>query len=101
MKTSDDPLKSNMRGGHINNEHNDGMDNDSELLREGHSSHSQNIWQKWIQRMKGLGKLTYKLSSTYIINQMILEPQYTHSMIENNTHMHFFFHIYIHALNAN
>ena len=30
-----------MKGGHVNNEHNDGMDNDPELLREGHSSHSQ------------------------------------------------------------
>ena len=42
---SDDPLKSNMKGGQVNNEHNDGMDNDSELLREGHSSRSQNIQQ--------------------------------------------------------
>ena len=40
---SDDPLKSNMKGSYINNEHNDGMDNDPELLREGHSSHSQNM----------------------------------------------------------
>ena len=32
---SDDPLKSNMKGSHVNNEHSDGMDNDSELLREG------------------------------------------------------------------
>ena len=45
MRTSDDLLKSNMKGGHVNNEHNDGMDNDPELLREGHSSRSQNIQQ--------------------------------------------------------
>ena len=41
--------------------------------------------------MEGLRKLTYKLSSTNILNQVTLENQYTHSMIENNTHMHFFF----------
>ena len=45
MRASDDPLKSSMKGGHINNEHNDGKDNDPKLLREGHSSHSQNIRQ--------------------------------------------------------
>ena len=54
---SDDPLKSNMKGSHINNERNDGMDNDPKLLREGYSSRSQNIQQKWIQRMKNLGKM--------------------------------------------
>ena len=42
---SDDLLKSNMKGSHVNNEHNDGMDNDPKLLRERHSSRSQNIQQ--------------------------------------------------------
>ena len=42
---SDDPLKSNTKGSHMNNEHNDGMDNDPEILREGHSFDSQNIRQ--------------------------------------------------------
>nr|CAN79478.1 hypothetical protein VITISV_038965 [Vitis vinifera] len=41
-RTSNDPLKSNMKGGHVNNEHSDGMNNDPKLLREGHSSHAQN-----------------------------------------------------------
>ena len=41
--------------------------------------------------MEGLGKLTYELSSTNILNQVTLKHQYTHSMIENNTHMRFFF----------
>ena len=43
-KRNDDPLKSNMRWSHINNECNDGKDNDTKLLRESHSSHSQNTW---------------------------------------------------------
>ena len=44
-KRSDEPLKSNMKWSHINDECNDGMDNDLEPLREGHSSRSQNIQQ--------------------------------------------------------
>ena len=40
-KKSGDQLKSNMKWSHINNEYNDGNDNDSESLREGHSSLSQ------------------------------------------------------------
>ena len=70
--------------------------------------------------MEGLGKLTYELSSTNILNQVTLKHQYTHSMIENNTHMwfsifffiffsiffifsFFFFNIYtnVHTLNMN
>ena len=62
---------------HINYECNDGMDNDPELLREGYSSRSQNIGQKWIQKMKGLGKLTYELPSTNILNKATLKHQYT------------------------
>ena len=34
-----------MKGGHVNNEQNDGMDNDPKILREGHSSRSQNMQQ--------------------------------------------------------
>ena len=45
-----DQLKSNMKWSHINNECNDGKDNDSEPLGEGHSSHSQRKdVTKWIQ----------------------------------------------------
>ena len=32
--------------------------------------------------MKGLGKLTYELPSTNILNQVTLEHQYTYSMME-------------------
>ena len=38
--------------------------------------------------MKGLGKLTYELPSTNILNQVTLEHQYTYSMIENTMHIH-------------
>ena len=102
------------RESHVNNECNDGMDDDPELLRESHSSHSQNIWQKWIQRMKGLGKLAYELSSTNILNEVTLKYQYTRPMMENTMHIHtcayfsflfihHFFYIYTnaHPLNIN
>ena len=55
VRMSDNPLKSNMKGGHVNNEYNDGMDNDSELLREGHSSRSQNIQQNEYEEWKVSG----------------------------------------------
>ena len=49
--------------------------------------------------MEGLGKLTYELPSTNILNQVTLEHQYTYSMMENTIHMSlllfiFFKHIY-------
>ena len=73
---------------HINYECNDGMDNDPESLGEGHSSHSQNIRQKWIQKMKGHGKLTYELPSTNILDTVTLEHQHTHPTMENIMHIH-------------
>ena len=44
-KWSNDPLKSNLKWSHITKERNDGMGNDLKLLKEGHSSHSQNVRQ--------------------------------------------------------
>ena len=41
MKKGGDRLRSNMKWSHINNERDDGKDNDSESLGEGHSSLSQ------------------------------------------------------------
>ena len=37
--------------------------------------------------MEGLGKLTYELPSTNILNKVTLEHQNTHSMTENTIHM--------------
>ena len=37
--------------------------------------------------MEGLGKLTYKLPSTNILNQVTLEYPYIHSIMEDDTHM--------------
>ena len=56
--------------------------------------------------MEGIGKLTYELPSTNILNQVTLKHQYTHSMIENNAHAFFFSFFFkyiqnVHALNAN
>ena len=45
IKRSDDQLRSDMEWCHINYEHNDGTDNNPELLRESHSSRSQNMQQ--------------------------------------------------------
>ena len=39
----------------------------------------------------GLRKLTYELPSTNILNKVTLEHQYTHSMMENTTHMRLLF----------
>ena len=55
-KRSDDPLKTNMKWSHIWNECNDGRDNDSKLLKEGHSSHSQNTGQSEYKEKKGSQK---------------------------------------------
>ena len=53
MKKDGDRLRSNMKWSHINNECNDGKDNDSESLGEGHSSLSQNRYDKVIQIIMG------------------------------------------------
>ena len=53
MKRSGDRLKSNMKWSHINNECNNGKNNDSESLGEGHSSLSQNRYDKVIQIIMG------------------------------------------------
>ena len=106
MKSSDDPLKSNMKGSHINNERNDGKANDPELLRESHSSHSQNIRQNEYIKWRVSGS-SHTNSSKNILNKMTLEHQYTCSMMENTTRMRLlffiFFYIYtnVHALNVN
>ena len=75
---------------HINNECNDGRDNNPEPLGEGHSSHSlTKDVTKRIQRKKNdLGKLTYELSSTNILDKMTIRYQYTRSMMENARHIH-------------
>ena len=68
--------------------------------------------------MEGLGKLTYELSLTNILDKMNLKYHYTRSMMENVMHIHtcayfslffifvfsfYFFYIYInaHTLNMN
>ena len=38
--------------------------------------------------MTGLGKLTYKLPSTNILNEVTLKHQYTCPMMENTMHIH-------------
>ena len=53
------------------------MDNDPKLLREGHSSRSQDRYDKAIQIKKGLRNLTYELPSINIVNQVTLEYQHT------------------------
>ena len=83
------------------------MDNNPELLRESHSSRSQNIWQNEYKAKRGLGKLTYELPSMNIFDTVTLEPQHTHPSMENTMHIHtcayfsfifvfvfFFLHIY-------
>ena len=45
--------------------------------------------------MKGLGKLIYELPSTNILNKVTLEHQHIHLMIENTTHLRFFFLIFL------
>ena len=52
-KRSNDQLRSDMEWNHINYERNDGKDNDSESLGEGHSSLSQNRYDKVIQIIMG------------------------------------------------
>ena len=63
--------------------------------------------------MKGLGKLTYELPSTNILDTVTLEHQHTHPTMENTMHIHtcayfsflfsIFFYIYTnaHTLNTN
>ena len=87
-KKSDDQLKLNMEWSHINNDCNDRKDNDLEPLGEGHSSHSQRDMTKWIQRKNDLRKLIYELSPTIILNKMIIQYQFTRSMMENTMHIH-------------
>ena len=48
--------------------------------------------------MEGIGKLTYKLSQTNILNKVTLEYQYTCSMMENTMHIHtcaYFIYLFI------
>ena len=68
-KKCGDRLKSNMKWSHINNEYNDGKDNDSESLGEGHSSLSQNRHDKVIQIIWDLRELTYELPITNILDK--------------------------------
>ena len=111
-KRSSDQLKSDMGWSHINNEHNDEKDNDPKLLREGHSSCSQNIQSE--SSHTNSHQQTYSIKWSSDINIHILNDReyYTHVLFIFLFHFYFLFFIFIfilffyiytngHALNAN
>ena len=85
-RISDDPLKSNMQGSHVNNECNDGMDDDPELLRESHSSHSQDIRQNEYKAWGILGS-SHTNSRQQTCSIKWPSNSHTYSVIDNNTHV--------------
>ena len=89
-RMSDDPLKSDMQGKHANNECNDGMDDDLELLRESHSSHSQDIRQNEYKAW-GIPRSSHTNFRQQTCSIKWPSNIHTYSVIDNNTHMLLFF----------
>ena len=99
-KWSNDPLKSNMKWSHVTKERNDGMGNDLKLLKEGHSSHSQNVRQIEYKELRvskssptNSHQQTYSIKWPLNINIHILNDReyYTHVLFIFL--FHFFFHL--------
>ena len=99
-KWSNDPLKSNLKWSHITKERNDGRGNDPKLLREGHSSYSQNIRQseyKWWRVSKSSHtnshQQTYSIKWPSDINIHILNDReyYTRPFYFSLFHFFYFF----------
>ena len=121
MKWSNNSLKSNVKWSHVTKGHNDGRGNDPKLLREGHSSHSQNVRQSEYKEWRvsesshtNSHQQTYSIKWSSDINIHILNDReyYTHVLFIFLFHFYFLFFIFIfilffyiytngHALNAN
>ena len=73
-----------MKWSHINNECNDGKDNDSESLGEGHSSLSQIDNDEAIQITWDLREFTYELPITNILDKN--DPQTSRYILNDREH---------------